>query len=129
MDGTVGVTQASSPDRQIDNAVVLNDVGSPVYRQKVDINGSLLEELLMELRVLAANLGGSFPDTTGRTRVLIEALSAGLTLATVTTVTTVGAVSAVTNIVSEGGQPANTNVPSLMNVVAYNGLRTQIVVA
>lgn len=125
-DGTVGVAQASSPDRLIDNAVVTNDAAQTVYRQKVDINGSLLEELLMELRILVANLAGSLPDTAGRTRVLVDSITGSLTLGTVTTVSTV---TSVTNVAQEGSQPANTNVPSLMNIAAYNALRPQIVVS
>ena len=90
----------------------------------VPVAGSLLEELLTDLRVLVANLAGSLPDTAGRTRILLDAVTAGATIAA-----TVSTVATVTNVAQEGGQPANTNVGSLMNVVAYNGLRQQITVS
>lgn len=36
-DGTVGVQQAASPDRLIDNRTVTNDNGDTVYRQRVEV--------------------------------------------------------------------------------------------
>lgn len=36
-DGTVGVQQAASPDRLIDNRSVTNDNGDTVYRQRVEV--------------------------------------------------------------------------------------------
>jgi predicted secreted hydrolase len=36
-DGSVGVKQATTPDRFIDNEIVLNDVGDSVYRQRVAV--------------------------------------------------------------------------------------------
>lgn len=86
----------------------------------VQVSGSLLEELLTDIRILAANMGGSFPDSAGRVRVLVDSITASLTLTTVTTLT---------NVVNEGSQPANTNVGSLMNISSYNALRPGIVVS
>lgn len=91
---------------------------------QVDVNGALLEELLVRLGQLVGNLSQSFPDTSGRTRVLLDAVTAGFALP-VSTVTTVASV---TNVASEGGYAANPVVPSMMQA-AYNGLRAQIVVA
>lgn len=86
----------------------------------VQVSGSLLEELLTDMRVLVANLGGTFPDTAGRVRVLLDAMTSTVTLATVTTVG---------NVSSEGGVPANSNVGSFMNTAAFEGIRRQIVVS
>lgn len=86
----------------------------------VQVSGSLLEELLTDMRVLVANLGGTFPDPAGRVRVLIDSMTTALTLTTVTTVT---------NLAQEGSQPANTNVGSFMNIAAFEGIRRQIVVS
>lgn len=36
-DGTISVLQSSPSDRLVDNKVVTNDVGTSVYRQKVDL--------------------------------------------------------------------------------------------
>lgn len=36
-DGTVIVQQATNGDRPIDNVVVVNDLGTPVYRQRVHV--------------------------------------------------------------------------------------------
>lgn len=86
----------------------------------VQVSGSLLEELLTDIRVLVANLGGTFPDTSGRVRVLLDSITSTAVLTTVTTLT---------NVANEGSQPANTNVGSLMNISSYNALRPGIVVS
>lgn len=41
-DGVVGVRQAATPDRFIDNEVVQNDAGQTVHRQKVAVASSVL---------------------------------------------------------------------------------------
>lgn len=111
------------------------------------VSGSLLEELLTEIRALVANIGGILPDATGRVRVLLEGCGAPsntegvsqlsspasgalpVNIAGIGVVAAQGATSAqfVITMPYEGGQPANTNVGSLMNISSYNALRPGIV--
>lgn len=92
------------------------------------VSGSLLEELIMELRTLVANMAGQLPDPAGRTRVSLDATGLGATV-NITNLTTVASVLALTNLLQEGGQPANTNVGSLLNIGADIGQRACIVVS
>ena len=76
-----------------------------------------LRFLLLALRIAVqaltrSGIGQSLPDGSGRLRILLDAITASLTLATVTTVTTVSTVSNQTNI---GGFSAAPQTPSLMN--------------
>jgi hypothetical protein len=91
---------------------------------------ALLTDLKVRLGVLLGSSAGTLPDAGGRTRVLLDAISSSLTLATVSTVTAVGTVNAVTTVgsVSQvGGQNASLVVQSLMNGGAGE-LRRQITV-
>jgi hypothetical protein len=104
----------------------------------VQVSGSLLEELLTDMRVLVANMGGTFPDAAGRMRVSIENTGGNLFgpnnqgIPVTPTAWGIGAsqvLGVISNLAQEGGQPANTNVGSLMNIASYNALRPGIVVS
>lgn len=85
------------------------------------VSGELLEALQAlrsELQSLSRSIGQSYPDTAGRMRVAIDAITASLTLATITTVTTVTTVSTVTNQAQIGGISANQMVPAMTQVAA-----------
>jgi hypothetical protein len=58
------------------------------------------------------------PDTAQRLRVVVDAITAGLTLATITTVGTVTTVSTMTNQTQVGGFAATEQIPSLMRLGA-----------
>lgn len=85
----------------------------------------LLEECLLEMNSMLHELRSiiGFPDTAGRQRVLLDAISASLTLATittvgtVTTVTTVTTVGSVTNQAQMGSFLTNMDQMSAINAV------------
>lgn len=60
----------------------------------------LLEECLVEMNYLLRELRSTigYPDTSGRQRVILDAITASLTLATITTVGTVTTVTGVTTV-------------------------------
>jgi hypothetical protein len=86
--------------------------------------GELIEAIeaqRMALQALVRTIGQSMPDTAGRLRVLVDSISASLTLATITTVgtvTTVSTVSTLTNQTQIGGLAATEQIPSLMRLGA-----------
>jgi hypothetical protein len=83
--------------------------------------GELIEAIeaqRMALQALVRTIGQSMPDTAGRLRVLVDSISASLTLATITTVGTVTTVSTLTNQTQIGGLAATEQIPSLMRVGA-----------
>lgn len=87
-----------------------------------------IESMRMTLQVLNRTIGMMQPDTAARMRVAIDAISGGLTLATITTVstvTTVTTVSTLTNQSQLGGFAANDQIPALMAMRA-NDLRSNI---
>lgn len=80
-----------------------------------------LEACRMFLQSLSRTVGQVMPDTAGRQRVLIDAISASLTLATVTTVTTVSTVTSVTTLANQtniGGIAAVEQIPALMRIAS-----------
>jgi hypothetical protein len=83
-----------------------------------------LEAMRMAIQALTRTMGQMQPDTAARMRVAIEAMSGGLTLATITTVTTV---STLTNQTQIGGLAATEQIPSLMRLGA-DSLRRNITV-
>jgi len=94
-------------------------------------SGELIEALeatRMELHSLVRSMGQAMPDTAGRLRVVIDAITGALTLATITTVTTVTTVSTMTNQTQVGGNPAFEQIPALMRVAA-DSLRRNITVS
>lgn len=87
-----------------------------------------IEAMRMELHSMLRSVGQAMPDTAGRLRVVIDAITGALTLATITTVstvTTVTTVSTMTNQTQLGGNPAFEQIPALMRVGA-DSLRRNI---
>jgi hypothetical protein len=107
------------------------DVSSDNPMPVVVPSGELIEALeatRMELHSLVRSMGQAMPDTAGRLRVVIDAITGALTLATITTVTTVTTVSTMTNQTQVGGNPAFEQIPALMRVAA-DSLRRNITVS
>ena len=120
-------------------SIASDDVGSVQFQKvKLDVGGdgasvpvvgslpvSAVGELIeaieaqrMALQALVRTIGQSMPDTAGRLRVLVDSISASLTLATITTVGTVTTVSTLTNQTQIGGLAATEQIPSLMRLGA-----------
>jgi hypothetical protein len=87
-----------------------------------------LEAMRMALVSLNKTIGMTYPDTAGRLRVAIDAITASLTLATITTVTTVTTCSTLTNQSQIGGISANQQIPALLQISAES-LRRNISVS
>lgn len=91
-----------------------------------------IEAMRMAIQSLNRSIGMTGVDpATGRLRVLLDAITASLTLATITTVgtvTTVSTVSSVTNQAQLGGQAANSAIPSWERNTADN-IRRNITVS
>lgn len=85
--------------------------------------------LTAALRSLINILGSNaaFPDTAGRMRVAIDAITTGLTLSTLTTLGTVTSVTAVANQTNIGALAAVLQVPSTMQI-PVNQLRSNILI-
>jgi hypothetical protein len=81
-----------------------------------------LRQIQMEVEVLKNSIGQSRVDSGGRLRILLDSISASLTLATVTTVGTV------TNQVQIGGNSAIDQVPSLRRQAA-DSLLSKIIIS
>jgi hypothetical protein len=78
-----------------------------------------IQALRMAVQALTrSGLGQAMPDTAQRLRVVVDAITAGLTLATITTVGTVTTVSTMTNQTQVGGFAATEQIPSLMRLGA-----------
>lgn len=84
-----------------------------------------LEAMRFAIQALTRTIGQMQPDTAARMRVAIDAISAGLTLATITTVGTVSTVTTVTGVTTVstltnqtqiGGFAANEQIPALMRL-------------
>lgn len=107
-----------------------NDTLQVIYDNKDAIQTDELiqatEALRMAVQALTrSGLGQSTPDTAGRLRVILDAITASLTLATITTVGTVTTVSTVSNQTNMGGISAAEQVPSLIRLAA-DSLRRNI---
>ena len=92
------------------------------------VNGELLEALeamRMAVQSLTRSMGQMLPDQQARMRVAVDAITAGLTLATVTTVGTVTTVATLSNQTNVGGYAAADQIPALMRMSAA-GLRSNI---
>ena len=84
-----------------------------------------LEAMRMAVQSLTRSMGQMLPDQQARMRVAVDAITAGLTLATVTTVGTVTTVATLTNQTNLGGFAAADQIPALMRMSAA-GLRSNI---
>ena len=122
----VGLVTVSGPD----DAKVATDV-SPEAPLPVGLYGEALEAIeamRLAVQALTRTIGLMQPDTASRMRVALEAISSGLTLATITTVgtvTTVTTVGTLTNQTQVGGLAATEQIPSLMRLGA-DSLRRNI---
>lgn len=77
-----------------------------------------VEAMRLAVQSLTRATGLMLPDTANRMRIVLEAISANLTLATVSTVSTVTAVTTLTNQTQIGGLSATEQIPSLMRLGA-----------
>ena len=77
-----------------------------------------LEAMRMAVQSLSRSIGQSMPDVAGRLRVVVDAITGSLTLATITTVGTVTTVGTLTNQTQVGGNPAFEQIPALMRLGA-----------
>jgi hypothetical protein len=99
----------SATDASRENPVPMEAIGELI---------EAIEAQRMALQALVRTIGQSMPDTAGRLRVLVDSISASLTLATITTVGTVTTVSTLSNQTQIGGLPATEQIPSLMRLGA-----------
>jgi hypothetical protein len=98
-----------------------NPMPAALYGEAIEA----LEAMRMAIQALTRTMGQMQPDTAARMRVALDAISGGLTLATITTVTTV---STLTNQTQIGGLAATEQIPSLMRLGA-DSLRRNITVS
>ena len=105
----------SATDASLTNPVPVQAIGELI---------DAIEAQRMALQALVRTIGQSMPDTAGRLRVLVDSISASLTLATVTTV---GTVSTLSNQTQIGGLAATEQIPSLMRLGA-DSMRRNIIV-
>ncbi|NBW12386.1 MAG: hypothetical protein EBR82_30575 [Caulobacteraceae bacterium] len=101
-------------DVSINNGLPVQGVGELI---------EVIESLRMTVQALTRSTGLLTPDVSGRLRVLIDSISASLTLATVSTVGVVsniaaGTLTALNNQTQMGGYSANDQIPSLMQMRA-----------
>ena len=108
----------SATDASLTNPVPVQAIGELI---------EAIEAQRMALQALVRTIGQSMPDTAGRLRVLVDSISASLTLATITTVGTVTTVSTLSNQTQIGGLPATEQIPSLMRLGA-DSMRRNIIV-
>ena len=104
-----------------DGSAVDASLTNPVPVQAIGELIEAIEAQRMALQALVRTIGQTYPDVAGRLRVVVDSISASLTLATITTVTTVGTVTTVTTLSNQtqiGGLPATEQIPSLMRLGA-----------
>lgn len=87
-----------------------------------------LEAMRMAVQALSRSIGQSMPDVAGRLRVVVDAITGSLTLATITTVGTVTTLTTLTNQTQVGGNPAFEQIPALMRLGA-DSLRRNVSVS
>jgi hypothetical protein len=130
VDSTLGYNSVSSTLITLDadtSSMLTTDPLQIIYDNDDAITNNELiqaiEALRMSIQSLTrSGLGQSYPDTSGRLRVLLDAITASLTLATVTTVSTVS------NQTNVGGFSGTEQIPSLMRMSA-DSLRRNISVS
>jgi hypothetical protein len=112
-------------DAQLRASVV--PVSGPLTNAQLSVSevAETLRQIQMEVEVLKNSIGQSRVDSGGRLRILLDSISASLTLATVTTV---GTVSTVTNQTQIGGVNANDQVPALRRIQA-DSLLSKIIIS
>lgn len=104
----------------VSNFPASQPVSGPLTNAQLSVSEvtETLRQIQMEVEVLKNSIGQSRVDSGGRLRILLDSISASLTLATVTTVGTVTTVSTVTNQAQIGGVSAIDQVPSLRRQAA-----------
>ena len=98
-----------------------NPVPMALYGEAIEA----LEAMRMAIQALTRTMGQMQPDTAARMRVAIDAMSGGLTLATISTV---NQLNTLTNQTQIGGLSATEQIPSLMRLGA-DSLRRNITVS
>lgn len=124
VNGTPNVAVTNTPNVTVSNTSV---PVAPATGAVFDINavGELIEclEAMRQYQVsLNRTIGMLMPDTSGRLRILLDAISANLTLGTITTVTSVA------TLTQLGSQPAQEVVYGALHVGA-DSIRRNITVA
>lgn len=91
-DGLMGVQQSPNPDRQVDNALVTNQAGQSVYRQRIDAPTleDRLEMIIQLLEPVALAMGTVLDVTLANSALRTEVLTG--TLGTLNTLSAVGTV-------------------------------------
>lgn len=123
--------QRIKPQHGVDGEAVDTSKVNPFPVELLGEALDAMQAMRMAINALTRTIGQSLPDTAGRQRVLLDAISASLTLATVSTVTAVTTVSTVTTVATLtnqtniGGFSAAPQVPALMGIQA-NALRARI---
>jgi hypothetical protein len=112
---TLGADGVSDGDVSLANPMPIQGVGELVEQ---------LSAIRMLLQSLTRTMGQVQPDTAARMRVVVDAITNGLTLSSVTSINTLGTL---TNQTQMGGLPATEQIPSLMRLGA-DSLRRNIVV-
>lgn len=118
------LVQRIKPQHGVDGQAVDTSTENPLPVQMLGEALEALEACRVYLGSLSRTIGCTSPDTAGRQRVLIDAISASLTLATVTTVstvttvTTVTTVATLTNQTNIGGYAAVGVVPAFVGLAA-----------
>lgn len=129
--------QRIKPQHGVDGEAVDTSTVNPFPVQLLGEALEALESVRTAVNALTRTIGQTLPDTAGRQRVLLDAISASLTLATVSTVTavttvstvtTVTTVATVTNQTNIGGVAAVDKIPSLMRM-ASSCIRQNITVS
>jgi hypothetical protein len=121
------IKPAFGDDGSATDVSLTNPMPTQVYGEMLEA----IEAFRMSMQALTRTIGQTMPDTAGRMRIAIDAISASLTLATITTVgtvTTVTTVSTLSNQTNIGGLPATEQIPSLMRMGA-DSLRRNISVS
>lgn len=76
----------------------------------------VLEAMRLSMHSLTRTIGNAYPDSANRLRVVIDAITGALTLATITTVGTVTTVTTLTNQTQIGGINAAPQIPAFMGL-------------
>lgn len=115
--GNFPATQPVSGSVSVSNFPATQPVSGPLTNAELAASEVVeaLRQIQMEVDVLKNTIGQTRVDAGGRLRILLDSISASLTLATVTTVTTV---STVTNQTQIGGTNANDQVSALRRAAA-----------
>jgi hypothetical protein len=115
--------QRMKPAVGVENSAVDVSDENPMPMKAIGELIEAIEAQRMALQALVRTIGQSYPDVAGRLRVVVDSISASLTLATITTVGTVTTVSTLTNQTQIGGLAATEQIPSLMRLGADSARR------